>query len=162
MTFKGFLRHYKFICLWDTLCFLFFLTLKTPLCRREYFNLKKRGTQHKTTIASRSACIICVCENMTLSKIICQPLIHSLFFRLTSFLSVLPACMYTTWKPGAHGDQKRVLALLEMEFQMVVTTPWGLGTKPRYSARASFLNCPPSLQPSFPLIMEGKELSDPF
>ena len=50
---------------------------------------------------------------------------------------------------GAHGDQKRVLDPLELEFQVVVSClMWVLGTKPRSSARAAnTLTAEPSLQP---------------
>lgn len=51
-------------------------------------------------------------------------------------MSSLIACVHVYHMPGALGGYKRVLGVLELELQMVMTTMGVLGIEPRFFVRA--------------------------
>lgn len=63
------------------------------------------------------------------------------FFFLTS-KSAMHACMCTTSLPGICRGQKRVLTTCNWNYRWLWASIWGVGTKPRSSARVTgALNC---------------------
>lgn len=72
-------------------------------------------------------------------------------------MSSLIACVHVHHMPGALGGCKRVLGLLELELQMVMTTMCVLGIEPRFFVRAVCVLIHGAISPApvSPTVAEG-------